>query len=258
MKKNDLSNFSYFKKSVYICRYSYYDFNSYKDMFIIIIAKGQFPTQPSLTSHFAMADRVVCCDGAFANYFSWCRLNHSHPSEVDVVGDGDSLPPALLQQAHEAALKVSRTVVSEQESNDLSKAVHYALQQVDEPSLSSEAVRIEILGATGLREDHTLGNISLLAYYAMQFPNVQFTMVSDYGRFTPVRGKRTFQSHKGEQVSIFSFTPAQPVSVSGLRYPIEGRCLHWLWEGTLNESLGTSFEVSGGLLVVYQKSANAD
>ncbi len=222
-------------------------------MYIIILAKGLFPTKRFPLTLLSVADRVVCCDGAFKNYFNWWKeAECGKARQVAVVGDSDSLDTAVLDEARRAGLDVVRKVVSEQESNDLSKALHYAVSQAREKP-DGRGLWVDILGATGLREDHTLGNISLLAYYATEFPGIEFRMVSDYGIFHPVLGRRSFDSHRGEQVSIFSLTPDVPVSVNGLRYPIESRCLNWLWEGTLNESLGDRFEVSGGTLVVYQK-----
>lgn len=224
-------------------------------MNIIIIANGDFPRSQHVLELLAQARHVVCCDGAFEKYYRWSKQSTGCCRQVDVVGDGDSLQRGLVDEARMAGMDVCHKVVSEQESNDLSKAVHYAIAQARGQSAEDGALHIDILGATGLREDHTLGNVSLLAYYSIEFPDIEFRMVSDYGVFQPVIGRRRFLSHKGQQVSLFSFTPSEPVSVNGLRYPIEGRCLTWLWEGTLNESLGDSFEVSGGTLVVYQEGA---
>ena len=47
--------------------------------------------------------------------------------------------------------------ISDQETNDQTKAVNFLLAQGKR--------RIAIIGATGNREDHTLGNISLLSDY---------------------------------------------------------------------------------------------
>ena len=239
------------KKNVHLQTQTKYAYGSIS-MYIIILAKGQFPTNRLPLTLLSEADSVVCCDGAFKNYFYWWRKGECGKArQVAVVGDGDSLDTAVLDEARQAGLDVIRKVVSEQESNDLSKALHYAVGQAQwKPGVN---LSVDILGATGLREDHTIGNISLLAYYAQEFPDIEFRMVSDYGIFHPVLGRRCFDSHRGEQVSIFSLTPGIPVSVTGLRYPIENRCLNWLWEGTLNESLGDRFEVSGGTLVIYQE-----
>ena len=218
-------------------------------MYIIIIANGEFPKSRQVLDLLERADQVVCCDGAFEKYYLWRCHTVVCQRQVVVVGDGDSLQRGLVDEARSSGMDVCHKVVSEQESNDLSKAVHYVVEQMGVEA----GVQIDILGATGLREDHTLGNISLLAYYATEFPAIDFRMVSDYGIFLPVVGQRRFVSHKGQQVSLFSFTPTVPVSVVGLRYPIDNRCLTWLWEGTLNESLGDEFVVLGGTMVVYQE-----
>ena len=223
-------------------------------MNIIILANGLFPTSERVLQLFEGADRVVCCDGAFENYLRWYGQQTVRPTHsVAVVGDGDSLKPSAIECAKVMGIDYRRQVVAEQENNDLSKAVRYAVEQASGRVANNDDVAITILGATGLREDHMLGNISLLGYYLVEFPDIRFSMVSDYGTFLPMRGRRIFSSYAGQQVSIFSLTPMEPVSVSGLRYPICGRCLSWLWEGTLNESLGDKFEVQGGTLVVYLK-----
>jgi thiamine pyrophosphokinase len=220
-------------------------------MNITIIANGSFPTLPSVLSCLGEADRVVCCDGALEKYLPWVRRQNPRPvQQVAVVGDGDSLSPALLNEALHEGLPISHQQISEQESNDLSKAVRYAAEHTHH---LNEPIYVSILGATGKREDHTLGNIALLAYYSEHYPLMQFAMVGDYGTFYPVNGLRRFPSYPGQQVSLFALRSDITISVKGLKYPIENRCLEWLWQGTLNESLGDSFEVKGERVIVFQK-----
>ena len=219
-------------------------------MNIIIIANGASPTLPPVLKLLNAADWVVCCDGALGKYLQWLHQQMPRPSQqVSVVGDGDSLSPSLLREAQHEGLNLDHQHVTEQEYNDLTKAVRY----VDEKTrhIKGGKPHVDILGATGKREDHTLGNISLLAYYAEMYPELDFAMHSDYGTFYPVNGLRQFHSHKGQQVSLFSLKPDKPVSVIGLMYPIENRCFPWLWEATLNEALGDSFEVQGERVVVF-------
>ena len=168
---------------------------------------------------------------------------------MTVVGDGDSMPFQLPDHARNQGLDVTFVRIAEQDDNDLTKATRHVLSNVDYGE--QEGCHVDYIGATGLREDHTLGNISLLAWYMEQFPMVSFRMLSDQGMFLPMQGHHIFQSHPGQQVSLFSLTPHQPVTVEGLRWPINNRQLEWWWEGTLNEATGDSFEVWGGRLVVY-------
>ena len=223
-------------------------------MNITILANGLFPKSATVLRFLDQADSVVCCDGALRKYLDWYLCQNSRPTHtLSIVGDGDSLSDNWLLDAEHAGIDFHHQIVSEQETNDLSKAVRHAIGDTRQKGVNDNDIDITILGATGLREDHTLGNISLLAYYITQYPDISFRMVSDFGTFSPVADRGCFASHKGEQVSLFSLTPDVPVTVSGLRYPISNRCLKWLWEATLNESLGDSFEVVGGLLIVYQR-----
>ena len=109
-----------------------------------------------------------------------------------------------------------------------------------------------ILGATGLREDHTLGNISLLAEYSV---TARVKMVTDHGILEAVKMTSSFDSFAGQQVSIFSINSSTAVSSDGLRYPLNSLVLDNWWKGTLNEATGERFTLrfTGGPLIVFRK-----
>ena len=148
----------------------------------IILADGDFPVHPLVVALLDACPYVVCCDGAANRYIRSGRM------PVAIVGDGDSLLPEVREQY--GSLIHSE---AEQDTNDLSKAFRFCLSQGRR--------NILILGATGKREDHTLGNISLLMDY-MDLATV--SMLTNYGVFTPVKGNAEFQSYPGEQVSVFN------------------------------------------------------
>ncbi len=197
----------------------------------IILANGVFPSHAIPLAALHNATRIICCDGALSKLLE-AKLHQL----VAVVGDGDSLSDTLREQF--APLFVYD---GNQETNDLTKSVQYALSQ--------GWSKLTIVGATGQREDHTLGNISLLAEYASY---CDIEMLTDYGRFRVVSGSAAIESFPKQQVSIFSITPQVPVTVRGLEYPIENRCLERWWEGTLNAAIGNTFEIMGGKIIVYQ------
>jgi len=101
-----------------------------------------------------------------------------------------------------------------------------------------------------LREDHTLGNISLLAEYSLK---TSVKMITDTGIFIPFHNDFTIGSFPGQQVSVFSINPDTEITSVGLMYPLKRRKLKNWWEATLNESLGDSFtmEFTGGPLIIY-------
>lgn len=196
----------------------------------VIIANGRFPQHPLPLSYIENAEFIVCCDGA-ANEFI---ANGGMPDAI--VGDGDSISKENKQRFAEI-LHIDR----DQETNDLTKSVHYCVQH--------GITDIVIVGGTGRREDHTLGNISLLAEY-IDMANV--IMVTNWGIFTPVQAARVFESFKGEAVSLFSID-RKAITTRNLKYPLDHRVLTNWWQGSLNESLGDSFSIDPeGRVIVFQ------
>ena len=186
----------------------------------VIVAGGEYPTAPQPLEVLQSAPFVVCCDGAADRYIATGRVPDA------IVGDGDSISAANREKfAH------LLHIISEQETNDQTKAVRFLLER--------DKRRIAIVGATGKREDHTIGNISLLIEYARMGCDVcSFT---DHGVFIPCNGTTTHKCRKGQQVSIFSIT-AKNLSAEGLLYPIYD-FNNW-WQGTLNECTGDEFTIN--------------
>ncbi len=188
----------------------------------VIVANGIFPSHPVPLAILQNANHVVACDGAVIHV----------PQAEAVVGDGDSVPA----EYHSRLIQVD-----EQEDNDLTKATRYCLAQGWH--------HIAYLGATGLREDHTLGNISLLMRYYREM-DVEGVMFTDYGYFTPALGDHTFDSKPRQQVSIFNFGCTHLLS-EGLKW--NSYAYRELWQGTLNEALTDHFTLRAeGYYMVYQ------
>ena len=193
----------------------------------VILANGDYPTARVPLDILSTAPFVVCCDGAANSY-----IEQGHTPDV-IIGDGDSLHPEYARKYAHIVTKVA-----EQESNDQTKAINYLLAQGKR--------NIAIVGATGKREDHTIGNISLLIEYARK--GVHVRTYTDYGVFIPCNGNTTLQTKVGQQISIFSIC-AKIERAEGLLYPIYN-FTNW-WQGTLNECTGTSvrIEAQGEYLV---------
>jgi len=189
----------------------------------VILANGSFPRRKCLLETLRTAARIVCCDGAAAKLLRTGR-------EPDlVVGDLDSLGPALRKRFRKYLVHES-----EQETNDLSKAFRACM--------AHDWRNIVILGAGGRREDHLLGNASLLPLFAAAGADVR--METDYGTFLPVLNSATFRRPAGTKVSIFSFHPEMPVSASGMKYPLDKLRLPFWWCGTLNETAAPEFTLT--------------
>ena len=199
----------------------------------IILADGLFPSTEQALDLLKKAETIVCCDGAAQKL-----LNFGIEPDY-IVGDLDGLSTELKQ---DFAPKIIQN--TDQETNDLTKAVEFCI--------SKNWKQIAILGATGLREDHTIANISLLCDYKKQLDEV--VMISDFGVFTPVLETTTFKSFSGQQVSIFSLNPETKLTFKGLKYPVTNQSFTSWWQATLNSSLGDSFEIilhNEGAVIVY-------
>lgn len=193
----------------------------------VVLANGEYPTAPLPLQILADAPYVVCCDGGADEY-----IRNGHTPNL-IIGDGDSI-------SEENRKKYGHLLhrIAEQETNDQTKAVNYLLSQGKR--------RIAIVGATDKREDHTLGNISLLMDYMRAGADVR--TYTDHGIFIPCLNTCTFTCQPGQQVSIINFN-ARKLHGLGLVYPLSD-FTNW-WQGTLNECIGTEFtiEAEGEYLV---------
>jgi len=197
----------------------------------IILANGTFPTHPIPLARLRDADLIICCDGAAEKLVA-----HGFEPGV-IIGDLDSVSPELRERYRNILVQDS-----DQETNDLTKAVNWCI--------ASGIREVAILGATGIREDHTLGNISLLADYSSRIDAV---MLTDTGSFRVYDRSVTITSHPGQQVSLFSIDSSLKVTSTGLKYHLENLTLHSWWRGTLNEALADSFSLNfnNGRVIVF-------
>ena len=198
----------------------------------VILANGTFPVHPVPLARLREVDLIVCCDGAAEKLVA-----HGFEPGI-IIGDLDSVSPELKERYRRILVQDS-----DQETNDLTKAVNWCI--------ATGIKEVAILGATGIREDHTLGNISLLADYSRR---IDALMLTDTGSFRVYDRSVTIASHLGQQVSIFSLDPALKVTSTGLKYPLKNLTLHNWWRGTLNEAAAERFSLDfkGGQVLVYQ------
>lgn len=204
--------------------------------YTVIVADGSFPVHEIPLGYLKNSARIVCCDGGTANIVK-------AGFEPDaIVGDMDSLDSDLAGKFEGKIFKDSG-----QDTNDLTKAVSWCVR--------NNYKELVIIGATGKREDHTLGNISLLAEYVKEAETI---MVTDTGIFRPLLEGAEIPSFPGQQVSIFALDPNTEITSTGLYYPLKKTRLNNWWVATLNEALGENFtlEFSDGRVIVYLKFAD--
>jgi len=203
------------------------------DLVNIVIAYGEPPKDEYLYKLLKQANCVVCCDGVI----NTLEQNNILPDYI--IGDCDSL--SLTQKQKYAAILKH---IPDQNSNDLTKAVNFAVNEL-------HLDNIIILGATGLREDHSLGNISLLVQYAQSIKNI--ILLSDYGFFRVYTGKSVINTVPGQQISIFAIQNDTKVTTHGLKWDLNDLVLDSWYKGTLNQAQSTEFTIyTAQSVLVYQ------
>lgn len=190
---------------------------------IIILGNGAFPTEPYPLYLLDSAEGVVCCDGALER---WLAHNAS-ARPLAAIGDMDSLP-------HDLQERFADVLVHEvgQDDNDQTKALRWVLEH------HSEVTDIVFLGATGLREDHTIGNLGLLMDYPRQFDlgERRLSMVSDFGTAFPVTDSCDLHLGEGRRISLFSADNTLRITSEGLQWPTDGVVFDAWWKATLNRT----------------------
>lgn len=202
--------------------------------YTVIIANGLYPTHRSLKQLILDAPSLICCDGA-ADKLLERRLVPSF-----VIGDCDS----MTNKARDAfAPKI--VIMDSQNETDLSKA--YKLAR----GLSLK--NLVILGATGLREDHSMANIFLLAQFTKEFGELIY-MISDFGIFSVHETDTTLDTIIGQQISFFTPDRNVELTCQELKWPLDKFNFKEWSSGTLNQATADkmNLHIQHGQVIVYR------
>jgi thiamine pyrophosphokinase len=198
------------------------------DKSVVIICDGSFPKSEYPQYIIRTADFIVCCDGALSKFLKHSRKIFGAERLPDlVIGDMDTLS-AAMQKKH-AGLIIRE---DEQEHNDQTKAVRWVLNNIE--GIGS----IHILGATGGRADHTIGNLSLLMEYTRMFKlgDIIIETVTDEGTIFPINDTIEFECGAGREISIFSPDNSLRIKSDGLEYRTDDVVFDNWWKATLNKA----------------------
>ena len=195
---------------------------------VVIICDGQFPKNEYPRYLIRTADFIVCCDGALRKFVRNSMAIFGEDRLPDlVIGDMDTLPASWQKKYSDIIIRES-----EQEHNDQTKAVRWVLGNI------ADIDHIYILGSTGGRADHTIGNLSLLMEYTRMFDLGETTIeaVTDQETFFAVNDTIEFDCGIGRQVSIFSPDNSLKIGSTGLEYPTDEVVFDNWWKATLNKA----------------------
>ena len=197
---------------------------------VVIICDGEFPKTEYPRYLIRTADFIICCDGALKKFLRHSKGIFGEERLPDlVIGDMDSLSTSLKKKYGELILQVD-----EQEHNDQTKAFKWVMENLP------DADHIYIIGATGEREDHTIGNMSLLMEYARAYDlaekGIEVEMVTDHA--TAFAATDTFEMDcgTGRRMSIFSPDNSLKIRSEVLEWPLDNVVFDNWWKATLNRT----------------------
>lgn len=190
-------------------------------MTIAIIANGAFPRKEYPKYLVTSADVIVCCDGALS------ALEKRGIAPQVVIGDLDSICQHALGR-----FKGVKVHDAGQENNDLSKAFDYVMKNY------TGIDAIHIIGATGMSEAHTIGNLSLLMEYEKKYglsaQGIKLDIVSDYCTAFAVLDTCELHIGSGRRISIFSPDNTLNIKSDGLQWPTDNVVFDNWWKASLN------------------------
>ncbi|GIV18941.1 MAG: hypothetical protein KatS3mg023_0692 [Armatimonadota bacterium] len=203
-------------------------------MRVVIMLNGQPPRWELLRSVVEGADVLVGADaGAMRLREAGLRIDY-------VVGDFDSVSAELLQSLP------AESVVHDpgQEDTDLEKALRFAVTRWNQP-------QVVVVGTTGDRIDHVLGNVCGAVRYA---DRAFIRFVEDHSIIYFAHRRLQFDASVGTTVSLLPLGETEGVRTHGLKWALHGETLTLGTRGVSNvvESSPVSVEWERGHLVVVR------
>lgn len=170
---------------------------------VLILCNGEPPTEDLFQKYRAKADYFIAADGG-----GNVALQYNTTPDA-VVGDLDS-----FKGSDTASFEI--IFRPDQETNDLEKALDLALKE--------QCTDACILGATGLRLDQTLKNLSVLKQYNEKFE--QLRIIDNFGDLRLLETPFEADIAIGTQISLFPLSgKVSGITTIGLKYPLKDEAL---------------------------------
>lgn len=199
---------------------------------------GDFPKTEYPRYLMRTADFIICCDGALVKFMRNSKAVFGEKRLPDlVIGDMDTLSASMQKKYADIIIKEE-----EQEHNDQTKAVRWTFNNFE------DLEHIDIIGSTGGRPEHTIGNAGLLMEYTRMFDlegrDVTIDSVSDHGTMFAVNDSVELECGQGRQISVFSPDNTLTISSEGLVWPTDGVVFDNWWKATLNRASQDSVKLT--------------
>ena len=195
---------------------------------VIVIANGSFPSHPIAKNYLNKSGTIICTDGAAD------KLIDSGKNPDIIIGDFDS----TSIKGKDRTGKWIET--PDQNKTDLEKTFEWCIM--------NNIKKIVLLGSSGKREDHTIGNLFTLAKY---HDEIQCEMITNHAKIICVSGENYIFADNNQNISIIATEPIERITLDGLQYNIKNESLLPSTRAISNKAISDKFylESTGKVLV---------
>lgn len=175
-------------------------------------------------------------------------LYHSKITPDVILGDFDSVDQEVFEYFENQPYIEVISLDPEKDDTDTEHAIHYAID--------SGATKIIILGGTGNRIDHLLGNISLLGIGLQE--GIEIEMIDANNRIRMINQPITIlkEEQLGKYLSLIPYSEkVKNITLTGVKYPLENAVIGGFnARGVSNEIVGDEAVISfsEGILIVIE------
>lgn len=195
----------------------------------LILCNGQMPPKGLIRKHLDEQTLFIAADGGGNK-----ALEMGFVPEV-IIGDLDSFDDSKLIEA----TNVQVIKDEDQETNDLEKALAWLLK-------NTAVVEVVILGATNMRLDHSLKNLSVMLQFNPHYNSLQ--MEDEFGRCFVLPKHFEAKYEVGTTLSLVPFSgEVNNIVTQGLKYPLNNESLAvGVRDGSSNESVQERVVITHG------------
>lgn len=173
-------------------------------MKVAIICNGIIDNYDACKERIRQVDSVICADGG---------TRHAYKMNIIpdiIIGDLDSSKSEYIEYYRNQNVPIME-YSSDKDKTDTQICFEYALERFDE---------IVLLGATGSRLDHTLGNISILKLAVDN--NKKACIIDEKNELYVINKSIRLEGRKGEILSLLPMsTKVEGISLTGVQYPLK-------------------------------------
>jgi thiamine pyrophosphokinase len=169
-----------------------------------IICNGKLENYDISKEKLQQVDFIICADGGTRHAY------HMNIIPDMIIGDMDSSKDEYIEYYRNKDVPIIK-YSSDKDKTDTQICLEYAMEKYDE---------IILLGATGSRLDHTLGNVSILRLAADK--GITAYIIDENNEIYVTKDCIRLEGNKGDIVSLLPLSgKVEGINLKGVLYPLQ-------------------------------------